>query len=179
MRVQNPLEYGEVLLSLLAPEKHYTQEKLRRMFGDSEININLPKPIPVHLTYQTAYVDDAGKLVIRDDVYGYDAAILAILHGDQRKNADTPIERHDPNTSQPVKMPEVARSGGSGHGAGSPGGRDDGRGGYATNGQGYTYTRSEPSFFERLFGVAPEPAPAPQRQMRYYRRHTADDYGWN
>jgi murein L,D-transpeptidase YcbB/YkuD len=179
MRVQNPLEYGEVLLSLVAPEKHYTQEKLRRMFGDSEININLPKPIPVHLTYQTAYVDDAGKLVIRDDVYGYDAAILAILHGDQRKNADTPIERHDPNTSQPVKMPEVARSGGSGHGAGSPGGRDDGRGGYATNGQGYTYTRSEPSFFERLFGVAPEPAPAPQRQMRYYRRHTADDYGWN
>ena len=33
----------------------------------------LPDPIPVHLTYQTAFVDDAGKLQIRDDIYGRDA----------------------------------------------------------------------------------------------------------
>jgi murein L,D-transpeptidase YcbB/YkuD len=168
MRVQNPLEYGEVLLSLVMPEKHYTVDKLRKMFGGSEININLPKPIPVHLTYQTAYVDDAGKLVIRDDVYGFDSTILAILHGDQRKVADTPIERHDNNTSQPVTMPE-ARSGGS-----------SSRGAYGATGPyggGYVYQR-EPSFFERLFGFVPEPSPPP-RQMRYPRRQSARDSGWN
>ena len=45
----------------------------RSMFGGSEININFPKIIPVHLTYQTAFVDDDGKLQLREDVYGRDA----------------------------------------------------------------------------------------------------------
>jgi hypothetical protein len=42
----------------------------------------------VHLTYQTAFVDDAGRLVLRDDVYGLDARIRAILHSDERRVAD-------------------------------------------------------------------------------------------
>ena len=74
MRVQDPLMYGEKLLSIVLPKEKYTAERLRRMFGGSEINIDFPVHIPVHLTYQTAYVDDAGKLVIRDDIYGRDAA---------------------------------------------------------------------------------------------------------
>jgi murein L,D-transpeptidase YcbB/YkuD len=170
MRVQNPLEYAEVLLSLVAPEKHYTQERLRKMFGGSEININLPKSIPVHLTYQTAYVDDAGKLVIRDDIYGLDATVLALLYGDQRKVADTPIERHDNNNSQPVTMPSpVARGGG---------GPAYSRGSYEPDSSypgGYYYVRSPPSFFERLFGLVPEPPPPAPRQVRPHRRHTARD----
>ena len=54
----------------------------------SEINIDFPVHIPVHLTYQSAYVDDAGKLVIRDDVYGRDAKLIAIMKGDERRVAD-------------------------------------------------------------------------------------------
>jgi hypothetical protein len=42
----------------------------------------------VHLTYQTAYVDDTGKLVIRDDLYGFDGRIHAIMHSDERRIAD-------------------------------------------------------------------------------------------
>jgi hypothetical protein len=41
----------------------------------------------VHLTYQTAFVDD-GRLVLRDDVYGLDARIHAVLHGAERRVAD-------------------------------------------------------------------------------------------
>ena len=74
MRVENPLKYGEVLLGLALPNEHYTADRLQKMFGGSEININFPTGIPDHLTYQTAFVDDAGKLQIRDDVYGRDAA---------------------------------------------------------------------------------------------------------
>ena len=62
MRVQNPLNYGEMLLSLVMPNEHYTEAELQTMFGGSEININFPKNIRVHLTYQTAFVDDDGKL---------------------------------------------------------------------------------------------------------------------
>jgi hypothetical protein len=88
MRVQNPLTYGEKLLSLVLPKERYTEAKLESMFGGSEININFPKFIPVHLTYQTAFVDDAGKLQLREDVYGRDAKMLAILKSSERKVAD-------------------------------------------------------------------------------------------
>jgi len=93
MRVQDPLMYGEKLLSIVLPNENYTQERLRKMFGGSEINIDFPVHIPVHLTYQTAYVDDAGKLVIREDVYGRDAKLIAIMKGDERRVADIGIER--------------------------------------------------------------------------------------
>ena len=75
------------------------------MFGGSEININFPTGIPDHLTYQTAFVDDAGKLQIRDDVYGRDARLLAILKGSDRKVADIAIDRPRAVSSAPVKMP--------------------------------------------------------------------------
>ena len=41
------------------------------MFGGSEININFPKNTWVHLTYQTAFVDDEGAAAARD-IYGWD-----------------------------------------------------------------------------------------------------------
>src|SRR5207302_4882576 len=76
MRVQDPLKYGEVLLGLANPTAGYTAERLHRMYGSQEQDIQFASPIPVHLTYQTAFVDEAGKLQIRDDVYGRDTRIL-------------------------------------------------------------------------------------------------------
>ncbi len=105
MRVQNPLIYGEKLLSLVDPQGHYTAARLESMFGGSEININFPKNIWVHLTYQTAFVDDEGKLQLREDVYGRDARMIAILKGSERKVADIAIERRPDSSSKPVRMP--------------------------------------------------------------------------
>ena len=105
MRVQNPLTYSEKLLSLVLPNEHYTEARLEGMFGGSETNINFPKFIPVHLTYQTAFVDDHGKLQLREDVYGRDARMIAILKGSERKVADIAIERHPNTSSKPVRMP--------------------------------------------------------------------------
>jgi murein L,D-transpeptidase YcbB/YkuD len=81
MRVQDPLKYAEVLLSIALPREGYTQERLRRMYGPEEININFPTPLPVHITYQTVFVDDKGELVFRDDVYGIDGRVQAALKG--------------------------------------------------------------------------------------------------
>ena len=133
MRVENPLKYGEVLLSLVMPNEKYSEDRLRSMFGGSEININFPTHIPVHITYQTAFVDDAGKLVIRDDIYGRDARVVSVLKGSERKVADIAIERPKNTSSLPVRMPP-GTYGGSGYSGGN-------------------------NFFERLFG-GPEPAPA-------------------
>jgi L,D-transpeptidase YcbB len=52
------------------------------MFGSGEQWLKFKTAIPVHLLYMNAYVDDAGKLVIREDIYGYDARVRAALRGD-------------------------------------------------------------------------------------------------
>ena len=114
MRVQNPLTYGEKLLSLVLPKDHYTEARLESMFGGSEININFPKFIPVHLTYQTAFVDDAGKFQLREDVYGRDAKMFAILRSNERKVADIAVERAPNTSSKPVRMPAGMYGGGGG-----------------------------------------------------------------
>ena len=105
MRVQNPLTYGEKLLSLVLPKERYTEARLESMFGGNEININFPKFIPVHLTYQTAFVDESSKLQLREDVYGRDAKMFAILKSNERKVADIAIERPRDPSSKSVRMP--------------------------------------------------------------------------
>ena len=85
-----------MLLSITLPKENYTQDRIRSMFGPGEININFPQPLPVHITYQTAFVDDAGKLQFRDDVYGRDARLIAIMRGNERRIADQPIARSKP-----------------------------------------------------------------------------------
>ncbi|WP_137046056.1 murein L,D-transpeptidase [Pseudolabrys sp. FHR47] len=133
MRVENPLMYGEKLLSLALPEQKYTAAKLESMFGGSEININFPNHLWVHLTYQTAFVDDEGKLQFREDVYGRDARMIAILKGSDRKVADIAVARPPNTSSKPVRMPVGALGGGGGY--------------------------SGPNFFEALFGGFGRPEP--------------------
>ncbi|HSV22920.1 MAG TPA: L,D-transpeptidase family protein [Xanthobacteraceae bacterium] len=108
MRVQFPDKYAEVLLNIANPKDGYTIEKIHRMYGTGERDIQLTVPIPVHLTYQTAFVDEAGHLVIREDVYGRDARLLAALKGEDRRIADVPVERREASIStrrQSARMP--------------------------------------------------------------------------
>jgi murein L,D-transpeptidase YcbB/YkuD len=102
MRVQDPDVYAAKLLSVALPNEHYTAERIRGMYGHGEVNINFPTPIPVHLTYQTAYVDSSGDLVLRDDVYGRDSRVLAALKTDERY-ASTPVEPRRA-ASRPVRQ---------------------------------------------------------------------------
>jgi murein L,D-transpeptidase YcbB/YkuD len=95
MRIENPVKYAEVILSIARPREAYTEDRIRGLFGNQEREIGLPTYIPVHVTYQTAFVDKDGRLQTREDIYGRDRALLAILKSDDRKVADVPIERRD------------------------------------------------------------------------------------
>jgi L,D-transpeptidase YcbB len=95
MRVQDPVKYAEVLLAITRPREGYTENRIRSMFGNSEIEVRLPAFVPVHVTYQTAFVDKGGKLQLRDDIYGRDKALLGILKSDERKIAEIAIERKE------------------------------------------------------------------------------------
>jgi murein L,D-transpeptidase YcbB/YkuD len=87
MRVEDPTKFGEVVLAMASTGATPDSRTLSGMFGQDEKQFKLPTRPMVHLTYQTAFVDD-GKLVIRDDLYGFDQRIHTILTTDERKIAD-------------------------------------------------------------------------------------------
>jgi murein L,D-transpeptidase YcbB/YkuD len=142
MRVQYPDQYAATLLNITEPNEHYTPEKIRSMYGKSEIDLKFPTPIPVNITYQTAFVDDAGKLQFRRDVYGRDATMLALLKNSRGKDLESVVAHSQPSYSHPVgNLPTGVN--------------------FASDNSGYSGSGySGPSFFERLFG-APTPPPAP------------------
>jgi murein L,D-transpeptidase YcbB/YkuD len=120
-RVQDPLKYAEVLLSYAAPRSGYTAEGIKRMLGGEEKQLDFVNQIPVHITYQTAFVDEAGKLQFRDDVYGHDAKLISILRGPERQVADQAIERPaDPNFKPSAEQGARLRSAAGGGGPGNP-----------------------------------------------------------
>jgi L,D-transpeptidase YcbB len=147
MRVQNPDQYASVLMNIEQPNDRYTPEKIRSMYGHSEIDLKFSTPIPVNITYQTAFVDDAGKLQVRKDVYGRDATMLSILKGGRSKDLENVVAHSQPSYGsggRPTLPPGVS---------------------FASN------TSSGPSFFERLFGGGSPTPPAPvgrrvQQQQR-------------
>ena len=60
---------------------HFTDTPL---FGGAEQDIQLqPAQIWVHLTYQSAFVDDNGKLQVRPDVYNLDSRTLAAIKSER------------------------------------------------------------------------------------------------
>jgi murein L,D-transpeptidase YcbB/YkuD len=130
MRVQDPLRYAEVLLSFAVPKASYTQERIRRLFSDNEHQIDFQVQIPVHITYQTAFVDDNGALQMRDDIYGLDSKQVSILKGSERRVADVQIDRpadpnYKPTPTDLARLENVPRDGGSwDYGRRSPGGEN-------------------------------------------------------
>jgi murein L,D-transpeptidase YcbB/YkuD len=148
MRVQYPDQYAAVLLNITMPNEHYTPEKIRSMYGSSEIDLKFPTPIPVNITYQTAFVDDAGKLQIRRDVYGRDATMIALLKNSRSKDLENVIAHSQPTYSRP------------------PGGLPPGVSFASDN-----TSSAGPSFFERLFGgPSVPPAPIGRRPQPQQRR---------
>ncbi|KYG97407.1 L,D-transpeptidase family protein [Bradyrhizobium sp. DOA1] len=141
MRVQNPDQYASVLLNIVMPNEKYTPERIRSMYGKSEIDLKFPTPIPVNITYQTAFVDDAGKLQFRKDIYGRDAVMINILKNSRGKDIENVVAHSQPSYSRPATtLPSGVAVANNGGGFGSSG----------------------PNFFERLFGAGPPtPPPAP------------------
>jgi murein L,D-transpeptidase YcbB/YkuD len=76
VRVNEPFKLAE---AVLAPANEWPEARLRSMIGPSERRIDLNEPLPVHIEYFTAFVDENGRLQLRDDIYGYSAKTRAAL----------------------------------------------------------------------------------------------------
>jgi murein L,D-transpeptidase YcbB/YkuD len=77
VRVENPLDFADALLRRAAPAWNST--RLQKLYGGPERRVDLDTPVPVHLTYFTAFAEPDGTVRHFDDVYGYDGAMSAFF----------------------------------------------------------------------------------------------------
>ena len=76
VRVDQPFKLAEIVLN---GSSGWTEDRVRAMIGRGERSLYLPQPMPIHIEYFTAFVDDAGKLQVRDDLYGLSKRVQEAL----------------------------------------------------------------------------------------------------
>jgi murein L,D-transpeptidase YcbB/YkuD len=81
MRVENPDQFAAQVLSIGAAQgNRYTPAQLTGMYNKGERVMSLATRVPIYLVYMNAYVAD-GQLVVKPDLYGYDARVQSALKG--------------------------------------------------------------------------------------------------
>ncbi|WP_367648748.1 L,D-transpeptidase family protein [Ruegeria arenilitoris] len=76
VRVEYPFEFASLLME---GEPNWSRQKMQSILDSGKTTrVNLPEPMPVLLTYWTAWVED-GVVHFREDPYERDARILAAL----------------------------------------------------------------------------------------------------
>jgi murein L,D-transpeptidase YcbB/YkuD len=97
MRIRNPQRMAEILL---AEDKGWDTQQVDDLIkngpGNNEVGVD--RPIPVHVTYFTAWVDDEGETQTARDVYGHEKRIKLALAGKWQQIAK------GPNHLAPVKI---------------------------------------------------------------------------
>jgi murein L,D-transpeptidase YcbB/YkuD len=91
VRMEKPKAFAEILLS---EANGMTSEEVKTLW-DKGVNesVTLERPIPVHMTYFTAVVDEAGKVKTYGDLYGLDSKLAAALFGSAKGFPMPPPEK--------------------------------------------------------------------------------------
>jgi murein L,D-transpeptidase YcbB/YkuD len=77
IRLEKPLELAAWLLK---GDPKWTPESIQAAIDSGEHKtITLPRPLPVHIVYHTAFVDPDGTVELRRDIYGHDAELERAL----------------------------------------------------------------------------------------------------
>lgn len=112
VRVQDPFDFADALLQM---DGEWTAARLKSMIGGQEKRADLTRPVPVHLAYFTAFVDENGKLQRRPDIYGHNATLTRALEIEgwedwQRYAVAVPVKRTRPavvQAAEPAKKQKV------------------------------------------------------------------------
>jgi murein L,D-transpeptidase YcbB/YkuD len=76
VRIEQPIALAQYVLR---DQRQWTPEAIQAaMNAGAETHVKITTPIPIHLTYFTAWMDASGGLNFRDDVYGYDGVRPAL-----------------------------------------------------------------------------------------------------
>ena len=74
VRVDQPFALAEIVLG-----QGWTEERVKKLKGGGERMVKMPKPLPIHIGYFSAFVDEHGKLQLREDIYGYSQKVKSAL----------------------------------------------------------------------------------------------------
>ena len=77
IRIQKPIEMAEFLLEENGWDREQILEAMNK--GEDDHHVVLDEPLPVHILYCTAWVDENGAVNFRQDIYGRDAPLAAAL----------------------------------------------------------------------------------------------------
>ncbi len=78
IRVSDPLELAIFVLD--GQDGGWTREKITEIYDqDTRKVIRLSSPVPVHITYQTTWVDKDGSIHFNNDIYARDQRLLSAL----------------------------------------------------------------------------------------------------
>lgn len=93
VRLERPVQLGEYLLR---NDPDWRGGRLRQAIVSGEHRtVKLPKKLPVHILYFTAWVEDNGAVHFRKDVYGHDQRLAAALAQEPVVPLDLPALRGD------------------------------------------------------------------------------------
>jgi L,D-transpeptidase YcbB len=91
VRVEEPVALARYLLQ---DQQEWTEAAIREaMQAGIEKQVNLGTPVPVHLVYWTAWVDDAGGVHFREDAYGHDARQRSVTERQRRQLIQTRLRQ--------------------------------------------------------------------------------------
>lgn len=76
VRVDQPFKLAEIVLG---KENGWNEQRVKKLIGTGNKTIQLPQHLDVHLEYFTAFVDDSGKLQLREDIYGYSRRLKSVM----------------------------------------------------------------------------------------------------
>ncbi len=76
VRVQDPFRLAELVLGR---ENGWSERRARALVGGGERTVRLTEKLPVHMTYFTVFVDEAGQLQSRADIYGHSQRVRSAL----------------------------------------------------------------------------------------------------
>jgi L,D-transpeptidase YcbB len=82
IRLSNPLALA--MFALEDQDKGWTREKIESIFDSGKrMTIHLNRPLPIHITYQTTWVDKDGHIHFNRDIYSRDEKLFkALLNGE-------------------------------------------------------------------------------------------------
>jgi murein L,D-transpeptidase YcbB/YkuD len=89
VRLQRPLELANLLFQ---GDDDWTPDRIDQVIADGKtVRAPLQKPVPIFIMYWTAFLDVKGRVNFRDDVYGWDAALMGLIAAGRNRTLPSPV----------------------------------------------------------------------------------------
>jgi murein L,D-transpeptidase YcbB/YkuD len=84
VRLQRPRELADLLFKT---DDTWTTDKIDDVLAEGKTTrAPLEKPVPIFIMYWTAFLDVKGRVNFRDDVYGWDQALMGLIAASRNRS---------------------------------------------------------------------------------------------